>query len=188
MVRIKSKEMSYIGKKPIKINENVKVNISSKNDEVTIVLVDGPLGTLSLSIPNKLNVFIEKDNIIVFPKDTKKSDALWGTYRSLISNMIFGVSEGFEKILELVGVGYRANVIDNLLILRLGYTHSIEYHIPETVKVEIYKSTTIRIFGIDKANVAHVASTIRNLKRPDSYKGKGIRYSFEKMVLKQGKK
>ncbi|MGC8976059.1 MAG: 50S ribosomal protein L6 [Candidatus Ratteibacteria bacterium] len=173
--------MARLGKKPIQIPD--KVNVKVENNFVT---VEGPKGKLTQEIFPNLSVFVEDNKIYVKnnvdPKKKKlyrKTDALWGLLRSLIFNMVKGVTEGYEKILEIHGVGYKGEVKGDKLILSLGFTHPVEVEIPKDIKVEISKNTIIFVRGIDKQKVGEFAAKIRRISPPDVYKGKGIRYRGE---------
>lgn len=175
--------MSRIGKKPINIPQNVKVNIQEKE-----VKANGPLGEASLSVPEALSVSVNNGLLSVHISGNKKGvNPLWGLYRALLSNLVQGVSEGFEKKLQIEGVGYRAELKDNVIVLHLGYSHPIEIKIPEEVKVTLDKST-ILISGISKQKVGQFAADIRSYRKPEPYKGKGIRYEGEHVRRKAGKR
>lgn len=181
--------MSRIGKKPIPIPEGIKVEI--KNGEI---VCEGEKGVLKKTLPPEIDVKKEGGNLLVLPrfkskkgKEFKKIKALWGLWRTLIANMIEGVRNGFEKKLEIVGVGYSAQVADKNLILKVGFAHPVEIEIPSDLKVSVEKNI-ISIFGIDKEKVGNFAAKIRSVKEPDPYKGKGIRYLGEEIKLKPGKK
>ena len=176
--------MSRIGRKPVPIPEAVKVNVDSAN----VVTVEGPRGKLSLRVSPRIKVLIEDDKVkLERPTDLKMDKALHGLYRSLINNMVIGVTQGYKKELELVGVGYKAQVKANVLVLEVGFSHPVNYPIPEDVKIETPKPTQIVIEGIDKQRVGQVAAEIRRVRPPEPYKGKGIRYVGEKIRRKAGK-
>jgi large subunit ribosomal protein L6 len=176
--------MSRIGKKPVEIPKGVEVKID-KN----IITAKGPKGTLSLEIHPRIKVTLEDGKIVLKrPTDEKQDKALHGTMRALVANMIEGVSKGYEKVLEIFGVGYRAQVQGNKLIFSLGYSHPVEFQLPEGIKATVdSKQTTITLQGADKALLGQVAANIRALRPPDPYKGKGIRYAGEQLRLKPGK-
>lgn len=176
--------MSRIGKKPIGIPEGVDVFLEGRT-----IRVKGPKGELFWNYPEKIKVSANSGNIVVERTgDSKAEKALHGLTRSIISNMITGVSQGYQKVLEIVGVGYKAQLADNKLILSLGYSHPVEFRIPEGIKASVdAKQTQITLFGVDKQQVGQVAADIRALKPPDAYKGKGIRYLGEVLKLKPGK-
>ena len=178
--------MSKIGKTNISIPDKVKVILSGD-----IINVEGPLGKKSLSID--LDIFELKINegkdISIKPKqnnqDTKR---LWGMNRSLINNAIIGTSIGYQKILELSGVGYRAALKGNVLNLQLGFSHDINFDIPEGVKIQVEKQNILKISGIDKQQVGMVSSEIKSLRPPEPYKGKGIKEQGQYILRKEGKK
>lgn len=176
--------MSRISKNPVLIPNDVEVNLS--DGEIT---VNGPQGSLNQKIIPEVHLSHEDNKIHVHQKkDTKHVHAMSGTIRSLIANMVHGVSKGFEKKLQLVGVGYRAQLSGNNLQLNLGYSHLIDYQIPEGLKVEIPVQTEIVIKGIDKQRIGQMAAEIRALRKPEPYKGKGVRYADETIILKEAKK
>lgn len=173
--------MARLGKKPIDIPEGVNVVVADGK-----VFVEGKKGKLVQEIFPNLNVVIEDKKILVKnqadPKNKKlyrKTNALWGLLRSLIANMIKGVNEGFEKILEIHGVGYKGDVKGNKLILSVGFTHPVEIEIPKEISVEVSKNTIIFIRGADKQKVGDFAAKVRSVCPPEPYKGKGIRYRGE---------
>ena len=175
--------MSRIGKKPILIPKGVEVKIEGQ-----LVVIKGPRGELQREVRPEIKVEIEKGNIKVSPKtESKETKAFWGLERALLQNMIIGVTEGFEKKLELQGIGYRAKVTDGNLILEVGFTHPVEIKKPEGIEFKVEKNI-ITVSGIDKNKVGQIAAKIRKIRPPDSYKGKGIRYLGEKVRLKPGKK
>lgn len=176
--------MSRVSKNPIEIPEKVEVNISSM--EVTI---KGPLGVLSQSISNLVKLELADNSLCIKAiNDSKDTNEISGTMRAILANMVKGVSFGFEKKLQLVGVGYKAQVAQNKLNLALGYSHSIDHIIPEGIKIETPSQTEIIIKGIDKQKVGQVAADIRAYRKPEPYKGKGVRYSDEVITLKETKK
>ena len=178
--------MSKIGKINISIPDKVKVALNG-----SILNVDGPMGKKSLNID--LNIFDLKINdgkeISLKPKkidqDTKR---LWGMNRSLVNNAIIGISKGYEKTLELVGVGYRATLKGKQLNMQLGFSHDINFDIPEGIKVTVEKQTTLKISGYDKQLVGEVVSKIKSIRPPEPYKGKGIREKDQYILRKEGKK
>ena len=175
--------MSKIGKKPIKIPENVNIEIDGQK-----VKVLGPKGELFRNVLPVINVEKKEQEIVLTTKaETKTANAFWGLERALIQNMVEGVSQGFTKKLELVGIGYKAAMEGSNLILEVGFSHSVIIEIPETINVSA-KGKTITISGIDKALVGQIAAKIKKIKPPDPYKGKGIRYLGEEIKLKPGKK
>ena len=174
--------MSRIAKAPIQLPKGVEIDI--KDGEVK---VKGPKGNLTLRLHPNVRVEKAEDDYTVSPA----SDAdvpMAGTYRSLVNNMVVGVSDGFEKKLALVGVGYRAQSQGNSLSLALGFSHPVEYQAPEGITIEVPSQTEIVIKGCDKQKVGQVASEIRAFRPPEPYKGKGVRYSDERVVRKEAKK
>ncbi len=176
--------MSRIGKMPIEIPQGVTVDINGNE-----IIVKGGKGTLSLRFEKDVTVKIEEGLVKVeMVGKSKKSPAMWGTTRALISNMIKGVSDGFEKKLELVGVGYRAkSVSPNEINLTVGFSHPVDYKAPEGVEFQVVDNTHITISGIDKNLVGLTAAKIRKIRKPEPYKGKGIRYEGEVVRRKAGK-
>ena len=178
--------MSKIGKISISIPEKVKVVLSG-----SILNVEGPLGKKSLDIDlDMFNLDLkEGKEISITPKKIDKtSKRLWGMNRSLINNAVIGSSAGYEKILELVGVGYRAALKGNQLNLQLGYSHDINFDIPEDIKIVVEKQTIVKVTGSDKQLVGTVASKIKSFRKPEPYKGKGIRERGQYILRKEGKK
>lgn len=174
--------MSKIGKKPIEIPKGVEVNINNN-----IIKVKGPKGELSLKLSPRINVEKNDEKIIVSKKgDAKELKMMWGTTNVLIANMIKGVSSGFEKRLEIHGVGYRANVLGKDLSLTLGFSHPVVFKAPEKIEFRVEKNEII-ISGIDKEKIGQIAAKIRDLRKPEPYKGKGIRYKGEIVRRKSGK-
>jgi large subunit ribosomal protein L6 len=175
--------MSRIGKNPIDIPDKVKVNIDKD-----VVLIEGPKGKLEQVIPFGLNLELKDGKLIVGRRSESKRDkSLHGTVRNLIANMVKGVTEGYTKELEIVGVGYRAQVKGKELCLQLGFSHPVNIPIPEDIKISTPKPTQISIQGIDKVKVGQIAADIRMVCPPEPYKGKGIRYAGEYVRKKQGK-
>ena len=176
-------KMSRIGKLPILIPENVDVNYSES--EIT---VKGKFGTLNTKIPELIGITQDDNKLRVnLTKEQKNSRAMHGLYRTLINNMIIGVSKQFELTLILKGVGYRANVQKDEITLSLGYSHPVKIDIPKTVSVEVVKNTTINLKSCDKELLGLFASNIRAWRRPEPYKGKGILYKNEQIIRKAGK-
>jgi large subunit ribosomal protein L6 len=175
--------MSRIGKMPITVPSNVTVNISG--DTVT---VKGPKGELKRSLPGEMDIKLEGDTITVTrPSESKKHRAFHGLTRTLLANMVQGVSKGFEKNLEIVGVGYRAEKAVEKLNLRLGFSHPMVVTPKPGLTLAVEGTTKIKVSGINKEDVGEMAAEIRALRVPDHYKGKGIRYAGEKVHLKPGK-
>ena len=178
--------MSKLGKKPIIIPKDTKVKL-----EVGRLIVTGPKGSKELSLNDKIfaaTIVDDKSLILKLIKKNETSNILWGTTRSIINSAIIGVSVGFEKILELNGVGFRAILKGNILNLQIGFSHTISYTIPEGIKIAVEKSTIIKINGIDKQLVGKVSSEIKMLKPVEPYKGKGIKERGKYVLRKEGKK
>ncbi len=177
--------MSRIGKTPIPIPNGVEITI--KQDEV---VAKGPKGQFSQYF-NPEYVSVEKDDKFIYVKkvsNAKNADAMHGLYRSLINNAVIGVSQGFSKVLQIEGIGYKASVSGKNLVLSVGYSHDVNYEIPEGIKIEVdKKGVEITVSGIDKQLVGLVASQIRAVRPPEPYKGKGIRYKGEHIIRKMGK-
>lgn len=176
--------MSRIGKQPIVLPDKVKVTASSDR----LVVVEGPKGKLEYQMPECISLTQEDKNVILAREsDHRRHKALHGTARSLISNMVKGVTEGFSKEMEIQGVGYRAAVKGNFLDLQLGYSHPISHPIPAGLKVTVDNTTLIKVEGIDRQVVGQFAAEVRAYRRPEPYKGKGIRYKGEQVRRKAGK-
>ena len=176
--------MSRVGKHPVIIPNGVDVALMGRE-----IKVKGKLGELTAMLTKDVIVGIGDGQVSVKPVDQgKRARSMWGTSRSLINNMVTGVSEGFKVALEIQGVGYRAAVAGQTLTLQLGYSHDIEYPMPEGIKIECEKPTQIVVSGIDRQRVGQVAAEIRNFRKPEPYKGKGIRYVGEWVRRKEGKK
>jgi large subunit ribosomal protein L6 len=176
--------MSRIGKKTIPLPKGVTVNIEGQN-----VAVKGSKGELSLTLVDDVIVRVGDDGIEVAPRDeSKRARSMWGMSRSLVDNLVTGVSNGFSKTLEISGVGYRAALKGRDLQLQLGYSHDVLYPIPEGIQIQCPKPTEIVISGIDRAQVGQIAAEIRRYRRPEPYKGKGVKYSDETIFRKEGKK
>ncbi|MEO8004784.1 MAG: 50S ribosomal protein L6 [Betaproteobacteria bacterium] len=176
--------MSRIGKFPIPVPKGVDVTIAT--DQIS---VKGPLGTLSQRLSPTVEVAREGDEIVFKAKDESiATNAMSGTLRAVVANMVQGVTKGFERKLQLVGVGYRAQAQGDKLNLTLGFSHPVVHHMPKGIKVETPVQTEILIKGIDKQVVGQVAAEVRGYRPPEPYKGKGVRYSDERVVLKETKK
>ena len=177
--------MSRIGKVPVAVPGGVTAEIANG-----ILSVKGPKGTLSLTLRDEISYDIEDGRILVRPaNDTKAARAFWGMQRTLVQNLVTGVTEGYTKVLEITGVGYRANAQGpRKLKLQLGYSHDVDFEVPEGVEVKTPDNTTIEISGIDKQKVGQVAAEIRRWRKPEPYKGKGIKYRGEYIFRKEGKK
>lgn len=175
--------MSRIGKKPIAIPSGVKVTIANGN-----MTVEGSKAKLVKHVPPEVDIAVNESEITVnVLKDSKTSSAMQGLTRSLLAGMVEGVTSGFKKNLEIVGVGYRAKLAGNNLELALGFSHPVIYPIPQGAKITVTDTTKISVEGADKQIVGEVAATIRKFKKPEPYKGKGIRYAGEHITLKEGK-
>ena len=175
--------MSRIGKAPIAVPNGVEVTINGRN-----VTVKGPKGTLSRDIPGEIIVRKEDANILVErPNDERQNRALHGLSRTLVNNMVVGVTDGFSKELEIVGVGYRAEAQGQNLRLALGFSHPVIVPAPEGIAFEIPAQTRVIVKGIDKELVGQVAADIRSIRKPEPYKGKGVRYLGERVMRKAGK-
>ena len=176
--------MSRVGKKPVSVPSGVTANVQGQT-----ISVKGPKGTLSLVASDRVTVAMDKGSISVDPKDeSKEARAMWGTVRANLNNIVTGVTKGFERKLEITGVGYRAAVQGKNLQLALGYSHDVVYAIPEGIAVVTPKPTEIVISGIDRKKVGQVAAEIRAYRPPEPYKGKGVKYSDEFIFRKEGKK
>jgi len=175
--------MSRIGKQPITIPAKVKVEIKGQK-----VLVEGPKGKLNFELPKRTGVVMDKGFLIVSRQgDDAEAKALHGLSRSLLNNMVKGVTDGFMKKLEINGVGFKAAVAGKMVNLSLGYSHPVNYAIPDQIKVTVEENTKVTIEGPDKQLVGKVAAEIRSFYPPEPYKGKGVKYSDEKIVRKEGK-
>lgn len=178
--------MSRVGKHPVTIPQNVNVDIISNTIEVK-----GPKGVIKKSFDNSIKLEKSDNSIVISAtSNTKYAKALWGTARRVIANMVFGVNEGFVKILEINGVGYKAAIVQNgnVLKLSLGYSHDIHYIALEGITLKTTKPTEIEVSGIDRQTVNQAAAEIREFRKPEPYKGKGIKYSDETIIRKEGKK
>ncbi|MBC8337730.1 MAG: 50S ribosomal protein L6 [Alphaproteobacteria bacterium] len=176
--------MSRIGKNPVEIPDGVTIDVAGQ-----VVTAKGKLGELSAMLTDDVDVSMADKLITVTPRaDTKSARKMWGTSRSVISNLVSGVSEGFSRNLEIQGVGYRAQVQGKDLILQLGFSHEVRFAIPEGIKIECPDQTHITVSGSDKQKVGQTAAEIRSFRPPEPYKGKGIRYEGEYVFRKEGKK
>ena len=176
--------MSRIGKKPVAVPAGVTAAIEGKT-----LSVKGPKGTLTLGLAEEVSYAVEDGAISVTPaNETKRARSFWGMQRTLVQNLITGVTEGYTKTLQITGVGYRANVQGKNLKLQLGYSHDVDYAIPEGITIATPDQTTVNISGIDKQKVGQVAAEIRRWRKPEPYKGKGIKYAGEFIFRKEGKK
>ena len=175
--------MSRIGKKPVEIPTGVEVKLDK-----SLCTVQGPLGKLEYTLPEGISAEIQDTKIVVTrATDQKRHRALHGLVRSLMNNMVTGVSTGFTKSLEIVGIGYRAKKEGNVLNLAVGYSHPVDFPVPEGITIDVEGQNKVVIKGIDKQQVGQVAANIRSIRKPEPYKGKGIRYSDEVVRRKVGK-
>ena len=176
--------MSRVGQMPVTLPEGVEVAIAGRE-----VSARGKLGALSMTLSDQVELTREEDKLTVAPRgETKRARSMWGTTRSLLQNIVTGVSEGFRVELAISGVGYRAAVDGGELVLQLGYSHEIRHPIPEGIAIACERPTHIAVSGIDRQQVGQVAAEIRAYRKPEPYKGKGIRYANEIVVRKEGKK
>jgi len=176
--------MSRIGKKPVSIPAGVTASVDG--DEIS---VKGPKGTLTMPKAELISYELIEGGISVQPaNDTKRARAFWGMQRTLVQNLVTGVTQGFSKKLLITGVGYRANMQGKTLRLQLGYSHDVNFEIPEGITIATPDQTTVEISGIDKQQVGQVAAEIRRWRKPEPYKGKGIKYAGEFIFRKEGKK
>jgi len=176
--------MSRIGNNPVVVPDGVEVTIDGQN-----VSAKGKLGLLSFKVPDFIEVSREDEGLVVKPRnDGKDAHNMWGTSRSLLNNIVEGVSVGFMKKLEIQGVGYRAQIQGKELVLQLGFSHDVNFPIPEGIEIKCPDQTHIEISGVDKQRVGQVAAVIRKYRPPEPYKGKGIRYEGEFILRKEGKK
>jgi large subunit ribosomal protein L6 len=176
--------MSRIGKAPIAVPAGVDITVDGRN-----ISVKGPKGTLEREIPGQITISQDGDTLVCErPNDENRTKAMHGLTRSLVNNMVIGVTDGFTKNLEIVGVGYRAEAQSpNLLRLNLGFSHSVDVKAPEGITFEVPAQTQVIVSGIDKEVVGQVAANIRSIRKPEPYKGKGVRYAGEKVLRKAGK-
>ena len=178
--------MSKLGKKPIIIPKDTKIKLESGR-----LILTGPKGSKELTINDKIftaTLADDKSLILKLINKNEKSNMMWGTTRSIINSALIGVSKGYEKILELSGVGFRANLKENILNLQIGFSHTVSYKIPESIKLTVEKNTIIKINGIDKELVGKVSSEIKMIKPVEPYKGKGIKERGQYILRKEGKK
>jgi large subunit ribosomal protein L6 len=176
--------MSRIGKKAVAIPSGVTASVEGQT-----VKMKGPKGALELVLPAEVSAKLDKGSIQVDPRnETKRARSMWGTSRTLVSNLVTGVTKGFEKKLEITGVGYRAAVQGKNLQIALGYSHDVVYPIPTGIAIVTPKPTEVVITGIDRQQVGQVAAEIRGFRKPEPYKGKGVKYAGEYIFRKEGKK
>ncbi len=175
--------MSRVGKKPIPIPKEVKVVLTEEG-----LTVKGPKGELSRSMPPQLSLQLEGNQVLIRPQDdSQKVKALFGLFRTLVANMVKGVAEGFERVLEIQGVGYRAEIQGSQLVLNLGYSHPVPFQLPDGISAQVEKQTRVVLRGIDRDLLGLTAARIRRFRPPEPYKGKGIKYLEEKIRRKVGK-
>jgi large subunit ribosomal protein L6 len=176
--------MSRIGKKAVAIPSGVTANVEGQT-----IKMKGPKGALELVLPNEVSAKLDKGSLKVDPRnDSKRARSMWGTSRTLVSNLVTGVTKGFERKLEITGVGYRAAVQGKNLQIALGYSHDVIYPIPAGIAIVTPKPTEVVISGIDRQRVGQVAAEIRQFRKPEPYKGKGVKYEGEYIFRKEGKK
>ena len=176
--------MSRIGKKPVPIPAGVTASM-----EAGTLSVKGPKGELKMPMSDLISYEMQDDGLMVKPANgSKAARAFWGMQRTLVQNLVTGVTEGFTKVLEITGVGYRANTQGKMLKLQLGYSHDVDFAIPEGIEIKTPDNTTVEISGIDKQKVGQVAAEIRRWRKPEPYKGKGIKYRGEYIFRKEGTK
>ena len=176
--------MSRIGKRPVPLPSGVTATTEGR-----ILSVKGPKGSLQLQMREEIRYDISEDGISVQPaNDTKQARAFWGMQRTLVQNLVTGVSEGFTKVLEITGVGYRAAAQGKNLRLQLGYSHDVNVPVPDGIEIKTPDATTVEVSGIDRQQVGQVAAEIRRWRKPEPYKGKGIKYRGEFIFRKEGKK
>ena len=176
--------MSRTGKRPVAIPSGVTANLADGT-----LTVKGPKGTLSMGVADEVVCNVDGDQITVKPaNDTKRARSFWGMQRTLVANLVEGVTDGYTKVLDITGVGYRAQAQGKKLKLQLGYSHDVDIDVPEGIEIKTPDNTTVEISGIDKQQVGQIAAEIRRWRKPEPYKGKGIRYRGEYIFRKEGKK
>ena len=176
--------MSRVGKNPVEVPSGVEVTVSGN-----LVAAKGKLGRLESEAGDEVTLSLEEGKVWVRPaNESKRARAMWGTARSRVQNLVSGVSEGFSRQLEINGVGYRAQLQGQSLVLQLGYSHDVIYPVPEGIQIQCERPTAITISGADKQRVGQVAAEIRRFRKPEPYKGKGIKYADEAILRKEGKK
>ena len=176
--------MSRIGKKPIAIPSGVTVTLDGQT-----VTVKGPKGQLAWTVSEEIEVTLEGGQLTLAPRnETQRARGMWGLSRTLVDNMVTGVTKGYEEVLELVGVGYRAALKGQALSMQLGFSHDVDIPPPQGITFAVPKQTEVRISGIDKQLVGEIAARIRRIRPPEPYKGKGVRYAGENVRRKEGKK
>lgn len=175
--------MSRVGKKPIPVPDKTQFIYKDR-----LLTVKGPKGELSQTIHPSVELDIQDDQILVtIENQNRKIQAIQGLVRSLVANMVTGVTQGFEKVLEIQGIGYRVEQKGDALVLNIGYSHPVEFQLPKGIQAEVEKNTIVKLSGIDKEKLGQVAANIRKLRPPEPYKGKGIKYSYEMIQRKAGK-
>ena len=176
--------MSRVGKYPVELPQGVQVAIAGR-----MLTAKGRLGELKLELSEHIETQVEGNQVTVRPRtEERQARMMWGTTRALIASMVRGVSQGYEKSMEITGTGYRAAVQGKNLELNLGYSHPVVFHIPDGIKITCERPTAIKVEGVDKRLVGQVAAEIRSFRLPEPYKGKGVRYSNEQIRRKEGKK
>lgn len=176
--------MSRIGKQPVEAPKGVEIKLNGQTVEAK-----GPKGLRTFTCPNEISVSLDDGAVVIKPADdSKRARQMWGMSRTQVANCVIGVSDGFQKKLEITGVGYRAAVQGKVLKLSLGYSHDVDFNIPDGIEVKTPKPTEIEVSGIDQQLVGQVAANIREWRKPEPYKGKGIRYADEYIFRKEGKK
>ena len=176
--------MSRIGKKPVAIPKGVQANVDGQT-----ITAKGPKGQLAVQLVEDVSVEMGDGGITIAPRDeSQQARAMWGMSRTLVQNIVTGVTEGFEKRLEITGVGYRAQAQGQKLNLALGYSHDVTYQVPEGIQIQTPRPTEVVVSGIDKQKVGQVAAEIRRYRPPEPYKGKGVKYAGEFIFRKEGKK
>ncbi len=176
--------MSRVGKKPVTVPAGVTAHVEGQ-----MVSIKSSKGELKFEVPEEVSVALNGNEIAVDPRsETKRAQAMWGTSRAQIENLVVGVTKGFEKKLEITGVGYKAAVSGRKVLLSLGYSHDIDFPIPDGIAIVAARPTELTISGIDRRNVGQVAAEIRSLRPPEPYKGKGVKYAGEFIFRKEGKK
>ncbi len=178
--------MSRVGKNPVSIPEGVTVDLMATEG---LLKAKGAVGELSLGVHDAVSVKVESGAVVVSPKgNSKVARSMWGTTRNLVANLVEGVHKGFDINLEIVGVGYRAAVQGQDLVLQLGYSHEVKYAIPQGITIQCEKPTMIKVSGASRQLVGQTAAEIRSFRPPEPYKGKGIKYAGERLLRKEGKK
>ena len=176
--------MSRVGKNPVTVPEGTEIQIVDQ-----LVSAKGKVGELTVTLPREVAISQEGNLIWLKPReDSKRANAMWGTSQAIVSNLVAGVSQGYSKTLDITGVGYRASVQGKILNLQLGFSHDINYPIPDGIDIKCESQTTIQVSGPNKQEVGQVAAELRRFRPPEPYKGKGVRYSDERIVLKEAKK